>query len=122
MLVIGDSGSSWCASSASVRASGSLPPIRPMSFGVPMVGRCIVRIELKSLLIFSLASSEVPLELHLVAAQNGMGTSQGRIQLQCFTTSGIRLRIVFARAGAVDGQYGIGISQPPNTPERSQGL
>ena len=76
-----------------------------------MVCRGIVGIEFESLLVLSLSSGKIPVVLHLVAAQNGMGMSQGRVQLQRFAGSGIRLRIVFAGSATIARQYAIGIGQ-----------
>src|SRR5215469_7012805 len=78
---------------------------------VPLVGCGIVGIEFKSLLELSLSSRKVPLPQHLLGiAQDCVGTSQVRVQLQCFPRSGVRFRIGFPRiAATVTWQHGIGI-------------
>src|SRR5271170_5484554 len=61
---------------------------------VPLVGRGIGGVECQSLLVLRLSSGKIPVVLHLVAAQNSMGTSQGRVQFQGFAGRRVRLRIV----------------------------
>src|SRR5260370_4968646 len=80
-------------------------------FRVPLVGRGIVGVEFQGLFVLSLSSGKIPVVLHLVAGQNGMGMSQRRIQLQRLAGSGVRLRIVFAGSATIIRQYAIGIGQ-----------
>src|SRR5713226_583321 len=67
--------SSYC------RAMGfRLPaPNRANILRVPHVCRGIVGVEFQSLLVLSLSSGKIPVVLHLVTAQNGMGMSQRRV-------------------------------------------
>ena len=64
-------------------SKGLLLPAPNLAYAlrVPLVGRGIVGIEFECLLELSLSSGKIPVVSHLVGAQNGMGTSQGRILL-----------------------------------------
>ena len=79
--------------------------------GVPLVRSGIVGVEFERLLELSLSARKIPVVLHLVAAQNGMRMSQGRVQLQGLAGGAVRLRKVFVWIAAKVRQYGIGIGQ-----------
>src|ERR1700693_1420096 len=86
-------------------------PNYPNSFRVPLVSRGIVGVEFESLLELCLSPGKIPIVLHLVDAKNGMGASQGRVQLQGPAGGGIRFLVVFAGNAIITRQYAIGIGQ-----------
>src|ERR1700730_1255099 len=78
---------------------------------VPLVGCGIVGVKFESLLVLSLPAGKIPVVLHLIAAQNGVGMGQCRVQLQRLASGGIRLWIVFSGIATKARQYVIGIGQ-----------
>src|ERR1700721_3409748 len=81
-------------------------------FGVPLVGRGIVGVELQRFLELRFTSGKIPVIAHLVAAQNGMRMREGRVQLHGPASTRIGFRIVFAGINRKKRYYGIGVGKP----------
>src|SRR5579864_1288915 len=90
-------------------SKGSLLPAanQSNSGSVPPVPSGIVRVEFESPLELSLSSGKVPVVLHLVVAQNSVGTCQSSVQLQCLSGGGVRLRKAFAGAAITNGRQSV---------------
>src|SRR6266571_5795114 len=56
---------------------------------VPMMCRGIVGVEFEGLLVLGLSPGKIPVVLHVIAAQDGMGMGQGRTQLKRLSGGGI---------------------------------
>src|SRR5690348_17210760 len=78
---------------------------------MPLMSRGIVGIEFQRPFELGLSSRKIPIMLHLEAAQNSMGMSKSRVQLQCLAGGGVRSGNGFAYGAAVTRQGGIGICQ-----------
>src|ERR1700691_2171449 len=81
-------------------------------FGVPLVGRGIVGVELQRFLELRFTPGKIPVVAHLVTTQNGMRMREGRVQLHGPAGSRIGFRIEFAGINPKKRYYRIGVGKP----------
>ena len=84
----------------------------PNIVGIPLPRRGIVGIKFKRPFELSFSAGKVPLVLHFVASQNGVGMRQRRVQLESLAGRAVRLGELLAGIAAKIWQHGINIGQP----------